>query len=45
MIQSATHDPLFEFDLEQIDIAKWLDIGQPTTRAVRRHWQAKKGDP
>ena len=31
MIESVAHDPLFEFDLEQVDVARWLDIGQPGT--------------
>ena len=26
MIESALRDPLFEFDLEQVDVARWLDI-------------------
>jgi hypothetical protein len=34
MTESVSHDPLFEFDLEQVDVARWLDIGQPGTRAV-----------
>jgi Pyridoxamine 5'-phosphate oxidase len=44
MIRTASLDPLFEFDLEQVDVAKWLDIGQPTTRAVRQRWQAPRSD-
>ncbi len=40
MIESVAHDPLFEFDLEQVDVARWLDIGQPGTRAVRQQWRA-----
>jgi Pyridoxamine 5'-phosphate oxidase len=42
MIRSVTRDPLFEFDLERVDVAKWLDIGRATTRAVRTHWQADR---
>ena len=38
MIESASDDPLFEFDLRAVDIARWLDIGQPGTRAVRQRW-------
>ena len=38
MIKSVTHDPIFEFDIERVDIARWLDIGQPGTRAERTHW-------
>jgi len=40
MIESVARDPLFEFDLEQVDVALWLDIGQPGTRAVRQQWRA-----
>jgi hypothetical protein len=40
MIESVSRDPLFEFDLEQVDVARWLDIGRPGTRAVRRQWRA-----
>ena len=38
-------DPLFEFDIVRVDIARWLDIGQPGTRAVRQAWEtAASGD-
>ena len=40
MVESVSHDPLFEFDLEQVDVARWLDIGQPGTRAIRQQWRA-----
>jgi len=40
MIESVSNDPLFEFDLRAVDIAWWLDIGQPGTRAVRQRWIA-----
>jgi len=40
MIESVSCDPLFEFDLVQVDVARWLDIGQPRTRAIRRQWRA-----
>ena len=40
MIESVAADPLFEFDLEQVDVARWLDIGQSGTRAVRQQWRA-----
>jgi hypothetical protein len=43
MIESVSHDPLFEFDLEQVDVAFWLDVGQPGTRAVRQRWRAISG--
>jgi hypothetical protein len=39
MIESVSVDPLFEFDIERVDVARWLDIGQPGTRAVRLHWR------
>jgi hypothetical protein len=39
MIESAAADPLFEFDLIQVDVARWLDIGQRGTRAIRRQWR------
>jgi hypothetical protein len=38
MIETSSVDPLFEFDLVQVDTARWLDIGQAGTRAVRAHW-------
>lgn len=40
MIETVTHDDLFEFDLQQVDVARWLDIGQPGTRAERQQWRA-----
>jgi hypothetical protein len=40
MIESVSQDPLFEFDLQQVDVARWLDIGQAGTRAVRQQWRA-----
>lgn len=40
MIESVSNDPLFAFDLAQVDVAWWLDIGQTGTRAVRRQWRA-----
>ncbi len=40
MIETATHDPLFELQIDRVDVARWLDIGQPGTRAVRHCWQA-----
>jgi hypothetical protein len=42
MIETVTNDPLFEFDLEQVDTARWLDIGQPGTHAVRERWRASR---
>ena len=40
MIETVTDDPLVEFDIVRVDAARWLDIGQPGTRAVRQTWQA-----
>jgi hypothetical protein len=28
MIESASRDPLFEFDILRVDVVRWLDIGQ-----------------
>jgi hypothetical protein len=39
MIESVSNDALFEFDLEQVDVARWLNIGRPGTRAVRHRWR------
>jgi hypothetical protein len=39
MIATVSNDPLFEFDLEQVDVARWLDIGQPGTSALRHRWR------
>jgi hypothetical protein len=32
MIESVHHDPLFEFDFKQVDVARWVNIGQPGPR-------------
>jgi hypothetical protein len=40
MIESVAHDPIFELDLERVDVARWLDIGLPGTRAERATWRA-----
>jgi hypothetical protein len=40
MIESVATDPLFEFDLDQVDVARWHDIGQAGTHAVRQQWRA-----
>ncbi len=42
MVETASHDALFEFDLVRVDVAWWLDIGQPGTRPVRRRWVAQQ---
>jgi hypothetical protein len=39
MIETVCHDPLFEFDVQQVDVARWLDVGQPGTRAERQQWR------
>lgn len=44
MIESVSSDPLFEFDLEQVDVARWLDIGLPGTRAIRQLWRTSERD-
>lgn len=41
MIESVATDCLFEFELEQVDVARWLDVGQPGTSAVRHRWLRK----
>ena len=38
MVHTASNDPLFELDLQRVDVARWLDIGRPGTRAVRHRW-------
>jgi hypothetical protein len=40
MIESVSNDAIFEFDLQQVDVAQWKDIGQPGTYAVRSKWRA-----
>ena len=40
MIETTSADPLFEFDLVQVDTARWLDIGKVGTQAVRMRWIA-----
>jgi hypothetical protein len=40
MIETASADPLFELDLQQVDVATWVEIGQPGTHAVRRRWRS-----
>ena len=39
MIESVSHDPLFEFDLQQVDVARWVNVGQRGTHAIRRQWR------
>lgn len=38
MVETMAYDPLFEFDLVRVDVARWLAIGQPGTRAERKRW-------
>ena len=40
MIETASKDPIFEFDIRQVDVARWLDIGQRGTRPIRHTWIA-----
>ena len=40
MIESVSRHPLFELDLQQVDVATWVNIGQPGTHAVRNRWRA-----
>jgi hypothetical protein len=35
-----TSDYLFEYDIEEAATARWVDVGQPGTYAVRRSWRA-----
>jgi hypothetical protein len=42
MVETVTHEPLFELDLEQVDVARWIDVGQPGTHAERRRWRARR---
>lgn len=38
MVESVSHDPIFEFDIERADVARWENVGQPGTYAVRTRW-------
>ena len=40
MVETVAHHPLFRFDLERVDMAWWVDVGQPGTYAERRRWVA-----
>jgi hypothetical protein len=42
MIETVSNDALFEFELERVDVARWLNIGQPGTRPVRQRWPASE---
>jgi Pyridoxamine 5'-phosphate oxidase len=39
MAETTAHDPLFAFDLVQVDVGHWVDVGQPGTQAVRLRWR------
>jgi hypothetical protein len=41
MIASVASHVLFELDLQRVDVARWLDVGQAGTRAERRRWTAR----
>jgi hypothetical protein len=41
MIEAVTNDPISELDIVRLHAARWLDIGQPGTRAVRQTWKAR----
>ena len=40
MIATVSDHPLFEFDIEQVDVARWVNIGQRGTYAERLRWRA-----
>jgi hypothetical protein len=40
MIATVSDHPLFEFDIEQVDVARWVNIGQRGTHAERLRWRA-----
>ena len=40
MIATVSEHPLFEFDVEQVDVARWVNIGQRGTYAERLRWRA-----
>ena len=40
MIATVSEHPLFEFDIEQVDVARWVDIGRRGTYAERLRWCA-----
>jgi pyridoxamine 5'-phosphate oxidase-like protein len=40
MIATVSEHPLFEFDIEQVDVARWVNIGQRGTYAERLRWRA-----
>jgi len=42
MIETVGNDPIFEFDIIRVDVARWLDIGQPGTHAERQTWKTRE---
>ena len=40
MIATVSEHPLFEFDIEQVDVARWVNIGRRGTYAERLRWRA-----
>jgi hypothetical protein len=40
MIETTSNDALFELDLVRVDVARWIDVGQPGTYAERQRWHA-----
>jgi hypothetical protein len=44
MIATVADHPLFEFDIEQVDVARWVDVGRRGTAAVRLRWRADESD-
>jgi hypothetical protein len=41
MLETVANDPLFELDLEQVDVGSWVDVGRPGTYAVRAQWRER----
>ena len=40
MIATVTDHPLFEFAIEQVDVARWVNVGQRGTYPERFRWSA-----
>lgn len=38
MLETVRNDPLFQFDLVPVDVARWANIRQPGTYAERQRW-------
>jgi hypothetical protein len=39
-IEATSRDPLFEFGLREVNVARWINIGQRATYADRHEWRA-----